>query len=221
MATAFSAASAARALATAARRRCGMHPRFGAAQLGRHARGEGLLGQHRQLLLDRLELADRLAELRAVVGVLQRHRQQPLQRAGHQRGGDQRAGGLQVDIAGQPGVRQRAQHDVGLQAAVHAAALHLGRRQRHAAQSVGCAAAAAIAPPRRRARRGSASGRRPGAAPTARWRSPLSAASAPSTPRAHRVCASGTGSVWWPQASHSGKASRRPAPPSSGTSRSR
>ena len=43
----------------------------------------------------------------------------------------------------------------------------------------------------------------------------------PSRPRTHWVCASGSGSAWAPQASHSGKASCRPASPSPGTSRSR
>ena len=40
----------------------------GAADLGRHACGEHLLGHDAELLLHRLELADRLAELRTVVG---------------------------------------------------------------------------------------------------------------------------------------------------------
>ena len=41
----------------------------GAADLRRHARRERLLGHHAELVLDGLELADRPAELRAVVGV--------------------------------------------------------------------------------------------------------------------------------------------------------
>ena len=45
-----------------------------------------MLGHLCQLVLDRLELAQRTAELLALIGVLQRHLQHALQGAGHLRG---------------------------------------------------------------------------------------------------------------------------------------
>ena len=108
-------------------------PSPAAADLGRHARGKHLLGHDAELLLHRLELADRLAELRPVVGIGQRGFEHALHRAGHQRGRHQRAGMQQVDGPGQRqgAGRLRRPVDVGLQAAVHAIGLALasGHRQ--------------------------------------------------------------------------------------------
>ena len=60
-------------------------------QRRRHARGRDLFRHHRELLLDRLELRERLAELPAVGGVRERDREHVVHRAGDPRSHQHRA----------------------------------------------------------------------------------------------------------------------------------
>ncbi len=72
----------------------------------RHRRGGDLLGEQRELLLDRLDLADRAAELHAVIGILRRQGQGGFERARHLGGAADSAQAVdEIDIDG-PGQRR-------------------------------------------------------------------------------------------------------------------
>lgn len=73
-----------------------------AANLGRHARREGMLGHHAQLVLNRLELADGPAELLALIRVLQRATEHVHQRAGDLRRGAASLQCFQIVAASHP-----------------------------------------------------------------------------------------------------------------------
>ena len=71
-------------------------------------RGRRLFGEQRQLLLDRLELGDRAAELDAVVGIAGRQGERGFHRARHLRRAKQRAEALHQAHVDRIGQRRRA-----------------------------------------------------------------------------------------------------------------
>ena len=109
-----------------------------AADLRRHVRGDDVLGHHGELVLDRLELADRAAELDALVGERDGQLQDALQRTG-EKGGGERGAGLAPGNRPRAGAgtrQRRGPAQIGAQAAMHAARASFGARGRQHAPAV-------------------------------------------------------------------------------------